>query len=253
MVTTDTALALLTPNAVAALESACDDADRLSLELEDFAIASKADEASLNEFLGQIKVAIGNIEHARTGQVKPLNDQVKSINDAFRRPREVLEKLEASAKRKLTIWLQAERERIAREQAEARRQQEEAARRAAEAERQKQEALARAEAAKNSKAREKALADAKAAAEREATESKALVQARIAEPMEAPRGIKTDTATTGLVERWTFRVVDESKVPREFLVVSDQKVRQAIATGVRGIEGLEIYSEETLSTRIRQS
>lgn len=250
---TETALAKFEPNAMSTYEAACAAADEIGMELEDFQIASKADEARMNELLGQIKVALGNAEHSRTGMVKPLNEQVKAINDTWRRPREALEKLEAIVKRKLTLWIQAERERIAREQAELRRQQEEAARKAAEAERQKQEALAKAEAAKSSKAREKAMAEAQRAAEAEASANQAIVTARAAEPMEAPKGIKTDTATTGLVERWTFRVVDKTQVPHEFLVVSDNAVRRAIAEGARNIPGLEIYADEILSTRIRQS
>lgn len=250
---TDTALAMFDDNARVTLDRTFDICDSLTQALDDFQITTKADEARLNELLGGVKVAIGNIEHARTGQVKPLNEQVKAINDQWRRPRELLENLEVVAKRKLTLWLQAERERIAKKQAEARRQQEEQARKAAEAERQKQEALAKAEAAKNSKARAQALADAEVAAAAEAAATQAVVQARAAEPMEAPRGVSTDSATTGLVERWTFRVVDKAKVPMEFMAVSDGHVRRAIAEGARHIEGLEIYAEETLATRIRRS
>lgn len=252
MADTEMVLASFPENARSGYEWACDEADELALALEDFSIATKADEAKVNELIGQVKAALGNIDHARRLLVDPLNAQVKQINDVWRRPKDVLEKLEVSAKRTLTIWLQAERERIAKEQAEARRLQEEAARKAAEAERQQQEALAKAEAAKNSKARDKALAEASAAGTAAAQASTQLMQARIAEPMEAPRGVKTDGATSGLVDRWTFRVVDKTKVPADFVVVSDVLVRKAIAEGARHIEGLEIYAEESLSTRLRR-
>ena len=248
----DLALSDFSENARLSYERSIDIADNLTLELDDFTIRTKADEAQLNELLGNVKVAIGNIEEARKKQVEPLNAKVKTINDLWRKPRAALEALEAAAKRTLTIWLQAERERIAKEQAEARRLQEEQARKAAEADRQEQEALARAEAAKNSKAREKALADAKAAADRGARAALALVDARIAEPMEAPRGVKTDTATTGLVAKWAYQVTDSDKVPREFLMVDEKKVRAAIATGVRQIDGITIYQDEILATRISQ-
>lgn len=245
-------IATFSDNGRRAYDWACEEADELVLALEDFQIASKGDEAKVNELLGKVKATLGNIDHARRLLVDPLNAQVKSINDVWRRPKEALEGLEARAKRLLTIWLQAERERIAKEQAEARRLQEEQARKAEAAEQAKREALAKAEAAKNSKAREKALAAAEVAAADEAKANTALMQSRVAEPMEAPRGVKTDSATSGLVERWTFRVVDKAKVPAEFLTVADQLVRAAIAKGVRHIEGLEIYADETLATRIRR-
>lgn len=264
--TRESALALFTDNARATYDAARNAAIEIGQELEDFRITTKQEEARVNELLAAVKVAAGNLEHARTGLVKPLNDRVKAINDVFRRPKETLEKLEAIAKRKLTSWLQQERERIAREQEEARRKQEEAQRIALEAEqkrqeaeRQRQEQLRRAEEAKNSKAREVALAKAREAEEQaaaaraqETQATSAIIAAREAEPMPAPTGIKTDSATTGLVEHWTFRVVDKTKVPTDFLVVSEVAVRRAIAQGARHIEGLEIYAEEGVATRLRR-
>lgn len=42
---------------------------------------------------------------------------------------------------------------------------------------------------------------------------------------------------------WTFKVVDFSKVPVEFLQLNSVAVRDAIKSGVRNINGLEIYQE----------
>lgn len=42
---------------------------------------------------------------------------------------------------------------------------------------------------------------------------------------------------------WTFKVVDLSKVPVEFLQLNSVAVRDAIKSGVRNINGLEIYQE----------
>ena len=42
---------------------------------------------------------------------------------------------------------------------------------------------------------------------------------------------------------WTFRVFDLSKVPVEFLQINSVAVRDAIKSGVREINGIEIYQE----------
>lgn len=42
---------------------------------------------------------------------------------------------------------------------------------------------------------------------------------------------------------WNFKVVDLSKVPTEFLQINSVAVRDAIKSGVRSIDGLEIFQE----------
>lgn len=42
---------------------------------------------------------------------------------------------------------------------------------------------------------------------------------------------------------WNFKVVDLSKVPAEFLQINSVAVREAIKSGVRSIDGLEIFQE----------
>lgn len=42
---------------------------------------------------------------------------------------------------------------------------------------------------------------------------------------------------------WNFKVVDLSKVPTEFLQINSVAVREAIKSGVRSIDGLEIFQE----------
>lgn len=48
---------------------------------------------------------------------------------------------------------------------------------------------------------------------------------------------------------WNFRVTDESKVPREYLVVSDALIRAAVKAGKREIAGVEIFEEEGVIVR----
>jgi len=53
-------------------------------------------------------------------------------------------------------------------------------------------------------------------------------------------------AETKTVKRWVFDVVSESKVPRDYLTIDIQKIRQAVRDGIREIPGVEIYQEEGL-------
>ena len=230
------ALVLFTPQEAERFDRLSSEADIVQRRLGALVLRTQEDASRCNDDLGDLKKILIQIEDTRTEQVQPLNEQVGAINGAWRPIRTKLEEIEKAAKRKLGAFLQAERERVAREQAEARRRQEEA-------QRKEQEALARAEAAKNSKAREKAMAQANAA-------SQALMEARAAEPMAAPTGLKTDLATTSTRMRWAFQVADAAKVPREFLCVDEKKIRAAVAQGAREIPGISIYEEETLATRV---
>ncbi len=49
-------------------------------------------------------------------------------------------------------------------------------------------------------------------------------------------------------KNWVFKIVEEKKVPREYLKTDDIKINKAIREGERKIKGLEIYQEEDLST-----
>jgi len=52
--------------------------------------------------------------------------------------------------------------------------------------------------------------------------------------------------TTVTAKRWTFNIVDVNKVPREYLVLNNTAVNQAIRNGVREIAGLDIFQVEGL-------
>ena len=47
--------------------------------------------------------------------------------------------------------------------------------------------------------------------------------------------------------RWTFKVLDEKKIPRKYLLVDYPKIRQSLRIGIREIPGLEIYKEEQVT------
>ena len=53
----------------------------------------------------------------------------------------------------------------------------------------------------------------------------------------------------GTQKVWTFRIVDETKVPRQFCEISDLLIRAAVRAGVRAIEGVEIYEETRIAIK----
>jgi hypothetical protein len=52
---------------------------------------------------------------------------------------------------------------------------------------------------------------------------------------------------------WRYEVVDESKVPREFMSPSDLKIGAVVRSqkGLTKIPGVRVWSEETVSVRSR--
>ena len=85
------------------------------------------------------------------------------------------------------------------------------------------------------KLEQEALAKAKA-------EHKAEVQVPVINnQLKTQRG---DVATISIKKVWKYRIVDETKIPRQYLTLDTAKVTQAIRDEVRIIDGLEIYQEE---------
>jgi hypothetical protein len=203
--------------------------------LEALAITTRDVATQVHNGLAECKRIATHIDMVRRAQVDPLNAQVKTINDAWRPLTDALASVEKVCKRKLLAFNQAEAERVAREQAEARRRQEEAARK-------EQDALAKAAAAKSSRVREAAL-------EKAAVAGQELAQARMAEPMDAPTAFRTDHGTTTTRYRWTFRIEAPDEIPHRYLMPDEKAIRRAVADGVRQIPGVVIYEEAEIAVR----
>ena len=59
-----------------------------------------------------------------------------------------------------------------------------------------------------------------------------------------------DVATTTVKKIWSWKLVDINKVPREWLCIDAAKIGSAVRHGgIRQIDGIEIYQEESLSGR----
>ncbi len=62
-----------------------------------------------------------------------------------------------------------------------------------------------------------------------------------------PDVIESKSGETRTVRRWTFELLDEKKVPREYLTLDSVKINEAIKKGIRKINGLRIYQKEDIS------
>lgn len=61
--------------------------------------------------------------------------------------------------------------------------------------------------------------------------------------------VNTEFGQVSSQKRWTWRITDESKVPREYLCIDNAKVSNAVRNGERSISGIEIFQD----TQIRVS
>lgn len=59
------------------------------------------------------------------------------------------------------------------------------------------------------------------------------------------RPMPEPTKIVPLRKTWKFEVVEEARVPREFLTLDEAKLKTAIKAGERNIPGVRIYQEET--------
>jgi len=69
----------------------------------------------------------------------------------------------------------------------------------------------------------------------------------VMQPIIAPVGTSLKAEGTSHVTRWQFKIVDEKKIPREYLSVDEKKIRRVVQAmkGDTKIEGIDVYSERT--------
>jgi hypothetical protein len=60
---------------------------------------------------------------------------------------------------------------------------------------------------------------------------------------------RSETGSAYGSKHWTFKIIDASLVPREYLTISETTVRNAIKAGLRSIPGIEIFEEDRTSFR----
>ncbi len=60
---------------------------------------------------------------------------------------------------------------------------------------------------------------------------------------------RTETGSAHGRKIWTFEIIDSNKVPREYLIVSDILIRDAVKAGIREIPGVKIFEKSVTTFR----
>lgn len=174
------------------------------------------DYITATDLLSLISKINKKLEEKRKELVKPYNEQVKKINDFFKGYTEPLDRANRTVKQKALTYKQDQ---------ERKRQEE-----------------------------ERAIREALEKARKEAESQNKEVDIPAAETVVIPKLIPTVRAglgTSTVKKVWTFAIEDETKIPREYLMVNEKKIREAIRKGIREIPGVRIYQEEELAVRAR--
>lgn len=168
------------------------------------------------EMAGQSKKLWKRIEDVRKAAVREPNEFIKSVNALAKSYQDRLTMIENGLKRKISDYQ-------ARVELERRKQQEN--------ERQEREKL-----------------QAKVNAEAAALNVEAPVIAPAVAP-EVPKVTRTEVATASQRLVWKFEITDIDAVPKNYKIVDERKVREAIKAGIRDIPGIKIFPENTTIIR----
>lgn len=211
-------------------------------------LRTEEDAAAATDFIAQCQAHIKKAEAAHKREKEYFLKAGRIVDGFFKRRCTRL----TGALVPVAVRLKAYRDQIAERDAErheeARRESEAEAQRAAE-----EEAGHRAEADRlahaQSPAERQRAAEQLLLAEAAATRAAAAQQAALAKP--EPTHIRGDYGSTAYVRKvWAFEVTELDAVPREYMSLDVDVVREAInKDGVRDIPGLRIYQSETLHVR----
>lgn len=216
--------------------------DAMVIEME----ALRVDNSEANEkatFIGaSASKLLKKIEEVRKQKTEEPKAFVDSVNAFARMFTDKLKAVKELAARKTAQWqLFVEQERQKKEVAArkaAQELQEKLQREADEANRKAQE-----------EARMKAEEEAKANGQDPLTvvvpEVQKIEAPVVVEPIIPKREAvtRTEAGSASVTQRWTFKIIDPSLIPRKYMLPSETAIRNAINGGVRDIPGVEIYQE----------
>jgi len=212
-------------------------------------LRSEEDAAATTDFIAQCQAHIKQAEGAHKREKEYFLKAGRIVDGFFKRRCTKL----SGALVPIAVRLKSYRDQIAERDAErheeVRRESEAEAQRAAAEEAQHRAEADRLAQAAQSPAERRQAAEHVLLAEAAATRAAAAQQAALAKP--EPTHIRGDYGSTAYVRKvWTFEVVDLDQVPRDYMSLDVEVVREAITKdGVREIPGLRIYQSETLHVR----
>jgi len=196
------------------------------------------------EYAWKCQARIKRIEELRTQYKKPVLEFGKMIETWAKNLSSPYELALNDLKGKMKVY-HIEQDRIAREAQEKLRQEQE-----------KQAKIAREQA----EAEAKKLADAqKTATPTQAQDlsaeelimwaTQALVPAQPAIEVKHDSKSKTASGSSFTRKTWKFEITDPTQIPREYLVVSEALIREAVKNGSREIAGVRIFEDTDISIR----
>jgi len=212
-------------------------------------LRTEEDAAAATDFIAQCQVHIKQAEAAHKQEKEYFLKAGRIVDGFFKRRCTKLSGVLVP----IAVRLKAYRDRIAQDDAErhaeARRESEAEAQRAAAEEAQHRAAAERLAEAAQSAAERRQAAEQVLLAEAAAARAAAAQLTANAKP--EPTHIRGDYGSTAYVRKlWTFEVIELDAVPREYMSLDVEVVREAITKdGVRDIPGLRIYQSETLHVR----
>jgi len=213
----ETALIQIRPDTDEKVVSLYQEAVKLQQYAEARVIQSDGDIKVATDDLSMIAKLKKAIEEKRKEYVGPINEHLKSVNDAFRNFAEPLNQADSITRQKILDY-RKEQERIRQEQERINQLRMEAA-------------------------------QAEMELKGELTESVKVVEVA----PEAAAHYRTGSGTLGkfMVKKW--EVEDLSKVPLEYLMVDAAKVGKLVRAGIRAIPGIRIYSDESLRITVKKT
>ena len=176
-------------------------------------LTNHAEFLAAGEQVKVVKVTAKALDKARTDLKKPILEKGRKIDDTFKPLASALGEAERRLKQRIGDWHTAERKRVAEEEAERKRIEEE-----------------------TTKTAESGMPDP-------------LDLVAPAPQAPPPKTASNDLGSVTVTMVKKFRIVDESLVPREYMVVNDKLIRSAVQAGRTAIAGVEIYEEEQVAVR----
>lgn len=228
------------------------DIQQLESHLENMPEVKAAEEAELvSEYRTQLRKRAKELDQERLNMTKPFRDGVTNLNQKYNVHIERAERAAKLADNLLMPYMKEqarqreEAERAAREQREA---EERARREAEEAEREAERI-----------AKESTDAEALQEAESKVSSARAALNelgTRTSKQVVPPKSVTGALgSTTGLRKVWKYRVVDISRVPEEYLLPPEERVRKGELNKIAksqqetaSVPGIEFYAEDILSS-----
>jgi hypothetical protein len=191
-----------------------------AMAIKELGLACDADWQECHLVISALKDELKKTEAKRKEKARPFNEVVDSITSWYRPFIQKLKALEFDLSRLYSEYYRKQEAERARQRAE------QVARELAEQKRAEREA---------EKAKASALFD-----------DEAPKPAQAYTPPPPPKPKPAPAPPSNIRRNWKARVVNAAKVPREYLVPSNDLIMKAFRGGIREIPGVEFYAEDTV-------